>query len=172
METGTKISLGAHGVLVGLAVFGGPLFDADESQAIQISEVSIISSEEFSGLMSRAPNPEVEEPQQSELAQPDPVTDVPVVSEPVEPVVEEPIAPETQEIAEPEEAPELENVTEPAEPEVVEAPEAVQPEDATGNEVGAPDAQVAEQDQSGQADPDQLALLRPKPIAAAPPLLD
>lgn len=164
MELGTKISIGAHGALIGLAIFGGPLFDADESQAIQISEVSIISAEAFDGMMSSAPNPTVEEPQQSELAQPDPVVDVPVVSEPVEQPVEEPSEPEVQEVAEPEPVPELE--TEPAEPVVVEAPEAVQEQEATGNEVVAPDAQVSDQDQSGQVDPERLALLRPKPRPA------
>jgi hypothetical protein len=150
--------------LIGLAVFGGPLFDADESNAIQISEVSIISTEAFEGMMSSAPNPEVENPEQSDLAQPDPVEDVPVVTEPVEQPVEEPAEPEVQEVTEPEPTPELD--TEPAEPEVVEAPEAVQIQEATGNEVVAPDAQISEQDQSGQVDPNQLALLRPKPRPA------
>jgi hypothetical protein len=164
LELGTKISLGAHGALIGLAVFGGPLFDADESNAIQISEVSIISTEAFEGMMSSAPNPNVEEPQQSDLAQPDPVEDVPVVTEPVEQPVEEPAEPEVQEVAEPEPAPELD--TEPAEPEVVEAPEAVQRQEATGSEIVAPDAQISEQDQAGQVDPNQLALLRPKPRPA------
>ena len=108
METGTKISFGAHGALIGLAVFGGPLFDADDSKAIQISEVSIISAEAFDRMTSTAPNPNVEEPQQSELAQPDPVVDVPVVTEPVEQPIEEPTEPEVQEVVEPEPAPELE----------------------------------------------------------------
>ncbi len=164
MEIGTKISLGAHGALIVLAVFGGPLFDADESKAIQISEVSIISAEAFDGMMSSAPNPNVEEPQQSELAQPDPVVDVPVVTEPVEQPIEEPVEPEVQEVAEPEPVPELE--TTPAEPEIVEAPEAPVTQEATGNQVVAPDAQVSDQDQSGQVDPDRLALLRPKPRPA------
>lgn len=164
METGTKISFGAHGALIGLAVFGGPLFDADDSKAIQISEVSIISAEAFDRMTSTAPNPNVEEPQQSELAQPDPVVDVPVVTEPVEQPIEEPTEPEVQEVVEPEPAPELE--TEPAEPVVVDAPEAPVEQEATGNEVVAPDAQISEQDQSGQVDPDQLALLRPKPRPA------
>ncbi len=169
METGTKISLGAHGALIGLAVFGGPLFDADESNAIQISEVSIITSEAFEGMTSRAPVPDVEVPQQSDLAQPEPVETVPDVAEPVEQPVEELVEPEVQQVAEPEVVPELE--TEPAEPvvvepEIVDAPEAEQTQEATGSEVVAPDAQVAEQDQTGQVDPDQLALLRPKPRPA------
>lgn len=154
--------------MIGFAIFGGPLFDADESNAIQIAEVSIISSEAFDGMMSSAPVPNIEEPQQSELAQPTQVTDVPVASEPIEQPTEEPVEPEVQEIAEPDAAPDLAEVTEPAEPEVVvEAPEvAVQPQEATGNEVVAPDAQISEQDQSGQVQPDQLALLRPKPRPA------
>mgnify|MGYP005992329387 CR=1 FL=1 len=161
METGAKISLGAHGALIGLAVFGGPLFDADDSKAIQISEVSIISAEAFDGLMSTAPNPNVDEPQQSELAQPEPVVDVPIETEPVEDVVQEPVEPEVQEIAEPEPTPELE--TTPAEPEV---PEGAVTQEATGSEVVAPDAREAEVDQSGQVDPERLALLRPKPRPA------
>lgn len=166
METGTKISLGAHGVLIGLAVFGGPLFDADESKAIQISEVSIISAEAFDGMMSSAPVPEVVEPQQSDLAQPTQSVDVPVVEEPAE--VEAPTEPEIVEPAEPEVLPDLEQVAEPAEPEQpVESPEvAPVAQEATGGEREAPDAQIAEQDQTGQVDPDQLALLRPKPRPA------
>ena len=154
--------------MIGFAIFGGPLFDADESNAIQIAEVSIISSEAFDGMMSSAPVPNIEEPQQSELAQLTQVTDVPVASEPIEQPTEEPVEPEVQEIAEPDAAPDLAEVTEPAEPEVVaEAPEvAVQPQEATGNEVVAPYAQISEQDQSGQVRPDQLALLRPKPRPA------
>ncbi len=154
--------------MIGFAIFGGPLFDADESNAIQIAEVSIISSEAFDGMMSRAPVPNIEEPQQSDLAQPSQVVDVPVVTEPVEQPSEEPVEPEVQEVAEPDAAPDLAEVTEPAEPEVVvEAPEvAVQPQEATGNEVVAPDAQISAQDQNGQVQPDQLALLRPKPRPA------
>lgn len=154
--------------MIGFAIFGGPLFDADESNAIQIAEVSIISSEAFEGMMSNAPVPNIEEPQQSDLVQPTQVVDVPVVMKPIEQPTEQPVEPEVQEVAEPDAVPDLAEVTEPAEPEVVvEAPEvAVQPQEATGNEVVAPDAQISEQDQSGQVQPDQLALLRPKPRPA------
>lgn len=164
METGTKISIGLHGVILGLAAFGGPLFDSDESKAIQVSEVSIITSTEFDGMISRAPAPKLQEPQQPQSSAETESAQAPVVEQPV---VEQP-APEPQAPAVVETAPDVTDLAEVAKPSSpVESPEiADQAQEATGSTLVVPDAQVAEEDRSGQVSPDQLALLRPKPRPA------
>ena len=168
MDTGTKISIGLHGVILGLAAFGGPLFDSDESKAIQVSEVSIITSTEFDGMMSRAPAPELQEPQQPQSTAETETAQPPVVEQPV---VEQP-APEPQTPAVEESAPDVTDLAEAAQPDSppdipVESPEtAEQAQEATGSSLVSPDAQVAQEDSSGQVAPDQLALLRPKPRPA------
>ena len=43
MDLGVKISGTAHAILIGIAIFGAPIFSADEENPIQISEVSLIS---------------------------------------------------------------------------------------------------------------------------------
>ncbi len=75
-----------HAGLILAAVLSGPLFDADRSEAIQVSEVSIVTESEYSALVSRAPAalPAVETPDP-----PDPVQAVAVNSSP-EVVVEAP----------------------------------------------------------------------------------
>ena len=55
MDAGFKISGFAHLVLIGIAIFGAPLFSSDEENAIQISEVSLITLEDFASLTSVAP---------------------------------------------------------------------------------------------------------------------
>ncbi|MFK5998406.1 MAG: hypothetical protein QM492_09900 [Rhodobacterales bacterium] len=57
MQTGTKISGVMHLGAIGLALFGGALFKADGTKAIQISEVSIISAEDFAAMQSTSPAP-------------------------------------------------------------------------------------------------------------------
>ena len=49
MDIGVKISGAAHAILIGIAIFGAPIFSSDEENPIQISEVSLISLEEFDG---------------------------------------------------------------------------------------------------------------------------
>lgn len=58
METGTKISGGFHLLLIGVAMFAGPLFDGKDQTAIQVAEVSLVSEAEFSAAMSHSPAPE------------------------------------------------------------------------------------------------------------------
>ncbi len=57
MQTGTKISGALHIGAIGLIAFGGSLFSEPPSDAIQISEVSIISSEDFAAMQSTSPDP-------------------------------------------------------------------------------------------------------------------
>ena len=121
MDIGVKISGTAHAILISIAIFGAPIFSSDEENPIQISEVSLISLEEFELLTKEnmpvfqsEPEPEVQEPElEPEVQEPEPE---PEVQEP-EPEPEPEL--EVQE-PEPEPEPELE-VQEPGpEPEVQE----------------------------------------------------
>ena len=95
MDIGVKISGTTHAILIGIAIFGAPIFSSDKENPIQISEVSLISSEDFAALTSsnipilKQPEPVVEEPEPV-VEEPEPVIEEPepVVEEP-EPVVEE-----------------------------------------------------------------------------------
>ena len=127
MDLGVKISGTAHAILIGIAIFGAPIFSADEENPIQISEVSLISLQEFelltkenTPIFQTEPEPEVQEPEpepEPEVQKPEPEPDVqepePEVQEP-EPEVQEP-EPEP-EVQEPEPEPEVEE----PEPEVQE----------------------------------------------------
>ncbi|RZO41799.1 MAG: cell envelope biogenesis protein TolA, partial [Rhodobacteraceae bacterium] len=105
MDLGVKISGTAHAILIGIAIFGAPIFSADEENPIQISEVSLISLQEFELLTKEntpifqpEPEPEVQEPEpEPEVQEPEPE---PEVQEPEpEPEVQEPEPePEVQEI--------------------------------------------------------------------------
>ena len=121
MDIGVKISGAAHAILIGIAIFGAPIFSSDEENPIQISEVSLISLEEFELLTKEnmpvfqsEPEPEVQEPElEPEVQEPEPE---PEVQEP-EPEPE----PEPElEVQEPEPEPELEVQEPEPEPEVQE----------------------------------------------------
>ena len=119
MDIGVKISGTAHAILISIAIFGAPIFSSDEENPIQISEVSLISLEEFELLTKEnmpvfqsEPEPEVQEPElEPEVQEPEP-----------EPEVQEP-EPEPEpelEVQEPEPEPELEVQEPEPEPEVQE----------------------------------------------------
>ncbi|MDG1218387.1 MAG: hypothetical protein P8N16_09030, partial [Amylibacter sp.] len=116
VDIGVKISGTAHAILISIAIFGAPIFSSDEENPIQISEVSLISLEEFELLTKEnmpvfqsEPEPEVQEPEpelevQEPEPEPEPELEVqepepePEVQEPEqEPEVQEP-EPEVQEI--------------------------------------------------------------------------
>ena len=119
MDIGVKISGTAHAILISIAIFGAPIFSSDEENPIQISEVSLISLEEFELLTKEnmpvfqsEPEPEVQEPElEPEVQEPEP-----------EPEVQEPEPEPELEVQEPEPEPEPElEVLEPEpEPEVQE----------------------------------------------------
>ncbi len=109
MDIGVKISGAAHAILIGIAIFGAPIFSSDEENPIQISEVSLISLEEFELLtkdnvpvFQSEPELEVQEPEpEPEVQEPEPE---PEVQEPEpEPEVQEP----EPEVQEPEPEPEV-----------------------------------------------------------------
>ena len=121
MDIGVKISGTAHAILISIAIFGAPIFSSDEENPIQISEVSLISLEEFELLTKEnmpvfqsEPEPEVQEPElEPEVQEPEPEPEV------QEPEPEPEPEPEVQE-PEPEPEPELEVQEPEPEPEVQE----------------------------------------------------
>lgn len=174
VETGPKISIGAHALILALVAFGGPLFDGDDTQPIQIAEVSIVTSAEFDSMMSSAPLPQsVTAPPDRQDAPPeDTATDLPPSRE-TPPEVPEPLtgAPEPAPTRAADPAPVVPDQPEPdpvAPPTTqVEAPtEADTPQQATGSAVVIPRAQPSDTDSAGALDPDRLALLRPRPRPA------
>lgn len=90
MDTGFKISAVAHSVLIGVAMFGAPLFSSDTDNTIQISEVSLITAEDFASLASGAVSTSAPQPDQVQPAPQDPAPEDP---EPVGEVDTEPTAP-------------------------------------------------------------------------------
>jgi len=84
VDIGVKISGTAHAILISIAIFGAPIFSSDEENPIQISEVSLISLEEFELLTKEnmpvfqsEPEPEVQEPElEPEVQEPEPEPEV------------------------------------------------------------------------------------------------
>ncbi|MQY43078.1 energy transducer TonB [Epibacterium sp. SM1969] len=102
MQTGVKISLGAHGLLIGWAFIGG-WFNSDPLP-LQVQEVSLISAAEFERLSSQRAGPEVSdapgdiaEPEAAELPEvptnaatpPEVQIPEPVNAPPPDPIVED-----------------------------------------------------------------------------------
>lgn len=77
LQTGTKISLAGHGLLVGWAAFGAWL--PSEPLPIPVQEVAVISADEFARLSQQIQAPEVTETP-SNLTPPDPAQEPPEVS--------------------------------------------------------------------------------------------
>ena len=116
MDIGVKISGTAHAILISIAIFGAPIFSSDEENPIQISEVSLISLEEFELLTKEnmpvfqsEPEPEVQEPElEPEVQEPEPE---PEVQEPEpKPEVQEPEPEPELELQEPEQEPEVQEI--------------------------------------------------------------
>ncbi|MDB4191384.1 cell envelope biogenesis protein TolA [Amylibacter sp.] len=110
MEIGVKISGTVHSILIGIAIFGAPIFSSDEENPIQISEVSLISLEEFK-LLTKENMPVFQSEPEPEVQEPEPEPE-PEVQEP-EPEVQEPEPePEVQEpeVQKPEPEPEVQEI--------------------------------------------------------------
>ena len=113
MDIGVKISGAAHAILIGIAIFGAPIFSSDEENPIQISEVSLISLEEFELLTKEnmpvfqsEPEPEVQEPElEPEVQEPEPEPEPELEVQEPEPEPE----PEL-EVQEPEPEPEVQEI--------------------------------------------------------------
>ena len=122
MDIGVKISGAAHAILIGIAIFGAPIFSSDEENPIQISEVSLISLEEFELLTKEnmpvfqsEPEPEVQEPElEPEVQEPEPEPEVQETETEPEPELEvqepEPEPEPELEVQEPEPEPEVQEI--------------------------------------------------------------
>ena len=158
MDIGVKISGTAHAILISIAIFGAPIFSSDEENPIQISEVSLISLEEFELLTKEnmpvfqsEPEPEVQEPElEPEVQEPEP-----------EPEVQEPEPEPELEVQEPEPEPELEVQEPEPEPEVQEPeqePEVQEPEPEVQEIINESDsdliAPIADEDNLGELTPE------------------
>jgi len=146
VDIGVKISGTAHAILISIAIFGAPIFSSDEENPIQISEVSLISLEEFELLTKEnmpvfqsEPEPEVQEPElEPEVQEPEP-----------EPEVQEP-EPEPEpelEVQEPEPEPEPELEVQEPEPE----PEVQEIINESDSDLIAP---IADEDNLGELTPE------------------
>lgn len=162
METGTKISVSAHAVIIAAALLS-PLFEGSEDvQTVQISDVSLISTEEFLSMQAPAPKAAVAAPalpeqtvpeDQVAILQPEPEpapTPAPPPPAIVEPVTEpEPPAPDVGVLIEPPTAmPAVEDQAgeDRPEPPVPDATPAPSPRVASENNPEAPtDAEVAKE---------------------------
>ncbi len=148
LDTGVKISLSAHVVLLAFAVFGGQLFQADEAVTVQISEVSLLTGAEFSALQVPAPSAVDVAPEQP---QPAPSMDqVAILDAPIPPsrpkTLTPPKAPELSPDPEPV-VPVLEPLTQPPTPAPLAEDQAgeVKPEPPKPDEAPAPSPRVADQ---------------------------
>ncbi|MFW8637049.1 energy transducer TonB [Cribrihabitans pelagius] len=94
MQTGTKISVAGHAVLVGWAVFGA--WFPSEPLPFKVQEVALISSQEFERLSQQRQAPEISEAPAA-LAEPDSSADAPAPAPQEDarpdPVTPEPVAP-------------------------------------------------------------------------------
>lgn len=142
METGAKISLSAHAVIIAVALFW-PLFDGGEDvQTVQISDVSLISTDAFLAMQAPAPKASLIPP-----ARPAPKVDAGAVTALNTP----PPAPEPRPVAPP--PPVIEPAAEPEPP----APD-------LGVLIDPPTAAPAIEDQAGEDKPEP-----PQPDATPAP---
>jgi len=154
MDSGPLISGIGHGALLAWALIGG-LFSRAPEDTFEVSEVSIISAEEFAALSTPQPSPDVEvnipTPPQPEIEDTPPET----------PVVETP--PEVQQ-------PPVEETPPPAEeaPEVVETPPPATEVEDTPPETPLPPAQ---DNPVVLAPPAEIATPRPAPRVAPTPVV-
>lgn len=165
METGTYISGLGHVAVIGWAIIGGSLFNAETKPQAQVTDVTVISSAAFDAMVSRAPDAamDVNKPQSPD--QTNPLTKTPNADVRPEPAkVKPPVKPSKAEpkpnLAEVKSAPKTKAQ--------IEAPKA--PDQPTTDQVGAtlilPSATIADTDQSGRKQPDKLAMAPPKEQAA------
>ncbi len=104
MNTGTTISGIGHGLLIGWLLFGG-LLSARDPEPVAVTDVSIISGEEFAALTqpAAAPSTVVEAPEVPPPAAEDPVVPTPAP----ETVPETPDAPPPTDLTPPDDSPDL-----------------------------------------------------------------
>ncbi|HBN32402.1 MAG TPA: hypothetical protein DD416_14560, partial [Rhodobacteraceae bacterium] len=149
METGTYISGFAHVAVIGWAIIGGSLFNAEPKPQVQVTDVSVISSAAFDAMLSKAPDAATDvntpqTPDQTAPLPPQPTAD----QRPIQAKVSEPDKPSKTD-----QNPDLKAIIAPPRTAALtEAPET--PEPPATDQVGAtlivPNAPVAKTDQSGR----------------------
>ncbi|MBK0329195.1 energy transducer TonB [Rhodobacteraceae bacterium F11138] len=198
MQTGTKISGGAHMALIAVAVFGGAF--RSEPLPFEVHEVSVISAQDYAALSTpRPPAREEPDPEPASVPAPEPEPD-PEPEPAPEPVLPEPVVepaePEAEQDPAPVVAPEppairpvervapepVQTPSEEAQPDVVEQPEVVldqgadeprEQQQATAPEA-AVDRIVTEAEQTDALAPLQsprpprVRPERPRPVATPP----
>jgi hypothetical protein len=186
LDTGTKISVSAHAILIAVALFGGQLFDAEEVPPVQVSDVSLISTEEFLALQAPAPQASVVPPtrpadltteEEVAILAPEPEAAPAPVAPPqpqaIEPVEEpEPPALDTGVLEEPptalslpEDQPGEDSVT-PPEPDVAPLPS---PRVASENNPEAPtDAEVAKEAETASVESEEAEAPAEETVEKAP----
>ncbi|MBT0955939.1 hypothetical protein IV417_00950 [Alphaproteobacteria bacterium KMM 3653] len=177
MDVGTVVSAGGHLGLIGWALLGGLFQSHDPQDAMQVTEVTMMTSEEFAALTAApsaepaeviTPEPEAPEPETEEPVQPEPEVTPPAPQTPPEPelapeppaaetVPEEPVQPEPEQPAAAETAPEA---PEPLpETQVVTAPP----------EITAPTPEVEDTPEGAALVLDTSARPKPRPAARVAP---
>jgi hypothetical protein len=124
MDTGQIISGVGHAGLILWVLVGGFFHTPDDAPAVSVTSVSLVSSAEFDAMLSAAPNPPVDQPEQAqpEEAQSDPVSSPRPAAKPNRP---EPPTPEPAPETDPN--PDASEIAALAQPEVIEAPEPIAP---------------------------------------------
>jgi hypothetical protein len=126
---GLVVSAAGHALLILWALIGGIFFAPEENPATIATQVSLMSSEEFSALAARAPTAATDSPEQPAAPEASPK---PPAKPEAEPPPEESVPTEPQPEPEPDAAPDVEDLA-PVETEVTDAP-------PTETEVPTPDS--------------------------------
>lgn len=156
MQTGTKISAIAHGLVIGWAVFGGVF--RSEPLPFEVQQVAIVSAEEFAAMTAPRQAPEVTAVPEG-LSEPEVAPDSIALPEP-EPAPE--VAPPAP-VASPETAPEP-----PPEP-VTDVPEPDIPPDSPSLEQVDPEVEIVAAPPGQRPKPRPVDRVAPVPVAAPPP---
>jgi len=165
LQTGTKISLVAHGTLIGLTIFGVPFSRNNDAETIQISQVSLMTSAEFAAMSSQSPSPEFEQPDQMKVA----VNNEQNPSLPKPDTSQIPLQqPDEQTAPSIEETPDVTGLQAQPQPNItVDSPTiAEQANDAVGTTLELPTAPISDHQNEGQRQSVQPTLSQPKPRPA------
>jgi hypothetical protein len=150
VDLGVKISGTAHAILIGIAIFGAPIFSADEENPIQISEVSLISLQEFE-LLTKENTPIFQTEPEPEMQEPKPVPEVKEPEAELQEPEPEPEEPEPEpELQEPEPEPEVQE----PEPEVKEPEPEPEVQEIISDSETDPVAPITDQDNLGELTPE------------------
>jgi len=165
VETGTYISGLGHVAVIGWAIIGSSFHTSTPAPAVQVTDVTVISTAAFDAMVSKAPDAaqDVNKPQTPDQTAPLPPKPT-AEQQPDKAKVSDPQKP-----AKPDPSPALDAIKNPPKTTALTAaPDS--PEPPSTDQVGAtlivPSATVAAKDQSGRPQPDKLAMVQPAEDAA------